>query len=142
MTDTECVFCKVITGELPSHKVYEDESILAILDISPLNPGHTLFIPKRHTTNIAEMSAEEVGMLYATARRLAPGMMKSVGAESFNLSTNVGRAAGQVVFHTHVHLIPRYPADGYEPWMRNDKYHQDLGSVAEKMREQMKDGTV
>ncbi len=137
MTDSDCVFCKVLTGELPSHKIYEDDAVLGILDISPINPGHTLFIPKAHTTNIAEMSPEDVGTLFSSARKLAPAILKAAGAESFNLSTNVGRAAGQVVFHTHVHLIPRHPADGYEPWMRNDKYHQDLGTIAEKIREEI-----
>lgn len=134
MSDSDCVFCKVIAGDLPSHKVYEDDTLVAILDISPINPGHTLFIPKVHSTNIAEMSPEDVASLYAAARRVAPAILKAAEAESFNLSTNVGRAAGQVVFHTHVHLIPRHPADGYEPWTRNDKYHQDLASVAERIR--------
>ncbi len=137
MTDSECVFCKVIGGDLPSHTLYQDDQLIAILDISPINPGHTLLVPKAHTVNVMEMTPEDTGAVFAAARRLAPAILKSVGAESFNLSTNVGRAAGQVVFHTHIHLIPRHPADGYEPWTRNDKYHQDLGSVAEKIREQL-----
>jgi histidine triad (HIT) family protein len=130
----DCIFCKIIKGEIPSQKVYEDDDIIAFLDIRPINPGHTLVVPKTHAANILETSEEDAQKLVAAVKKIAPAILKAVGTESFNLSSNNGRASGQVVFHTHWHIMPRFPADGYEPWSRDDDKHDDLASMAEKIR--------
>ncbi|TAK03564.1 HIT family protein [Patescibacteria group bacterium] len=129
-----CVFCKIVTGDIPSHKVYEDADTLAFLDIHPVNAGHTLVIPKAHFENFAQTPKETAATLLHLSQRLAPGILKAVGADAFNLSTNNGRAAGQLVFHTHFHLIPRFPADGHKMWQGSDE-HQDFAAMALKIKE-------
>lgn len=131
---TDCVFCKIVMGFIPSHKVYEDADALAFLDIHPVNAGHTLLIPKAHYDAFAQTPLDTVNMLMAVAQRVAPGVLKAVGAEAFNFSTNNGRAAGQLIGHVHFHLIPRFPADGHKMWQGSDE-HQDFAAVAAKVRE-------
>lgn len=133
----DCIFCKVIAGELPCQKVYEDDHVLAFLDIRPINPGHTLLVPKQHAANLLETSLEDAQRLMEVAKKIAPGILKTVGTESFNLAVNNGRSSGQVVFHTHMHIMPRFPADGYAAWQRQDDKHDDLASMAEKIRLQL-----
>ena len=94
----DCIFCKIITGELPATKVYEDNDCLAFLDIYPVNPGHTLLIPKQHYDDLLSTPSEVVGKLYQAAQKVARGVMVGLGADAFNLGLNNGRAAGQVVF--------------------------------------------
>ncbi len=130
---TDCIFCKIAAGEIPSAKIYEDERTFAFLDIRPVNPGHALIIPKRHATDFASTPAEDIAAIMATAQKLVPAVLGAVGASAFNYSTNNGRDAGQVVFHTHFHLIPRHPRDGHEHW-HGDAQPKDLPGLAEKIR--------
>jgi histidine triad (HIT) family protein len=130
----DCIFCKIVNGDIPSHKLYEDEHTLAFLDIRPINPGHALVVPKAHAANILESSDEDMQRVMAVVKKITPSILKTVGSESFNLSANTGRAAGQVVFHTHLHIMPRHAADGYEPWQRDDDGHDDLGTLAQTIR--------
>ncbi len=135
----ECIFCKIIDGSIPSQKIYETKDVLVFLDIRPLNPGHCLLIPKHHADNILETSEQDVIALMSVVKKIMPVLLKTVGADAFNLSSNCGRAAGQIVFHTHVHLIPRLPADGYKHWQREDDLHDDLQAMAEKIRRALED---
>lgn len=134
----DCLFCKIISGDMPSQTVHEDDETLAFLDIHPLNPGHTLVISKAHSENFLKATTEEMQAVIRSAKDIAPAILKAVGAEACNVTTNAGRAAGQIVNHTHFHIIPRFAADGYEPWARSDDSHDDLASVAEKIREAQK----
>ncbi len=129
----DCLFCNIAAREIPGEIVYEDDRTLAFLDIRPINPGHTLIIPKRHAENFAVTPPEDIAAVMAAAQKLAPAILRATGAEAFNFSTNNGRAAGQVVFHTHFHLMPRLPKDGYEHW-RGPDVPADLASVGEKIR--------
>lgn len=113
---TDCVFCKIVAGEIPADRVYEDETTMAFLDISPNTKGHMLVIPKNHTTNVLEASAVQTAAVMATVQRITPAILKTVGSDAFNLFTNTGKTAGQVVLHWHVHLIPRFPDDGIHFW--------------------------
>ena len=131
---TDCIFCKIIMGFIPSHKLYEDDDVLAFLDIHPVNAGHALIIPKAHHENFATTPLEVVDKLVAVSQRLAPGILKAVGSDAFNLSTNNGRAAGQIIGHVHFHLIPRFPADGHKMWQGSDEF-QDFAAVAGKIKE-------
>jgi histidine triad (HIT) family protein len=103
-----CLFCKIIAGEIPSAKVYEDDEMLAILDIAQTTKGHTLVMPKKHYANMLEMPEEEFKNLMAKAQMLADQIVRNMGANGINVLINTNEAAGQTIPHVHVHLIPRY----------------------------------
>lgn len=107
-----CIFCKIIAGEVPCHRVYEDERVLAFLDIGPLARGHTLVVPRRHAVTLDELSADEAAGLFRVVPMLGRAVSRAVGAAGWNVLQNNGQAAGQAVDHVHVHLIPRREADG------------------------------
>lgn len=110
----DCLFCAIVEGTVPSKKVYEDETAYAFLDISPLKRGHTLVVPKRHTVDVFEddTTLAEIAPAIARVGRL---LTQRLGADAFNVLANAGDIAGQMVFHTHVHVVPRYADD---PGMR------------------------
>jgi len=110
--ETDCVFCKIVRGELPAHKVYEDDATLAFLDIRPVNAGHTLVIPKAHSHNIFDIDPEDWAATARTVRIVALAVEKGVGADGVNIAMNNREHAGQVVYHPHVHVIPRFKGDG------------------------------
>lgn len=112
----DCLFCKIITGEIPSYKIYEDDDVLAFLDITPVNPGHTLVIPKEHFANLLELPNDLACKIVSVIKKITPAILAGVGAESFNLGLNNGSLAGQLVNHFHWHIMPRFNGDGYELW--------------------------
>ena len=103
-----CIFCKIIAGDIPSSKVYEDDQVLAFLDISQTTKGHTLLIPKEHVRNVLTMSQETSEILFARLPKVARAVQKATGAVGMNILNNNEEVAGQTVFHAHIHLIPRY----------------------------------
>ncbi|MBR4470352.1 MAG: HIT family protein [Erysipelotrichaceae bacterium] len=103
-----CVFCEIIKGNIPSKKVYEDDQILAILDISQTTKGHTLVMPKKHYENFLEMPSDEFGQLMSKVQEVAEKVTKALDAKGCNILINTNEVAGQSVMHTHVHIIPRY----------------------------------
>ena len=105
MADT--IFSKIIRGEIPCHKVYEDAQVLAFLDINPLSPGHTLVIPKEAKATLAELSDEAAAAIGRVLPRLCRAVMKTTGAKDYNVLQNNGAAAHQVVMHVHFHIIPK-----------------------------------
>ena len=109
--DPNCVFCKILAGEIPSAKIYEDEKVLSFLDIAPFNYGHTLIIPKYHAHGISDLPEEYRNAVFAAAAKLAPAVMRATGASGFNLLMNNGETAGQTVPHAHLHIIPRFVDD-------------------------------
>lgn len=112
----DCIFCKIINKEIPADVVYEDDNWLAFLDIKPINLGHTLLIPKAHYKNLFELPENllaEVGLKIQTIGR---AVKEGVSADGFNLGMNNESAAGQLVWHAHFHLIPRFTNDGYSNW--------------------------
>lgn len=122
---TDCIFCKIIEGGLPSYKVYEDNSVVAFLDIFPIHPGHVLVVPKKHSVDIFDTPGEELHRVMDVAKKLAPAVMKAMKADAINIGMNNKPAAGQVVMHIHVHIIPRFRDDGLKTWPQkpynNDK---------------------
>jgi len=108
----ECIFCDIVSGKIPCARVYEDDYILSFLDIGPLAEGHLLVIPKQHIEYIWQADAELLSRLARAIPSLAAAVMKATGAEGLNLLQNNGRAAGQLVQHLHIHLIPRRSGDG------------------------------
>ncbi|HER2918104.1 TPA: HIT family protein, partial [Streptococcus pyogenes] len=103
-----CIFCSIIQGDIPSSKVYEDEQVLAFLDISQTTKGHTLVIPKQHVRNLLEMTAETASHLFARIPKIARAIQSATGATAMNIINNNEALAGQTVFHAHIHLVPRY----------------------------------
>ncbi|GAA0300836.1 histidine triad (HIT) family protein [Gracilibacillus halotolerans] len=136
-TAHDCIFCKIINGEIPSAKVYEDEEVFAFLDISQVTKGHTLIIPKKHVENIYETTEEVASNLFARVPKIANAIKKAYNPVGINILNNNGTAAGQSVFHIHIHLIPRYDGtDGFDAkWItHNDDYStSDLADIAQKI---------
>lgn len=112
MSADDCIFCKIAAGEIPCHKIYEDEAVLAFLDIGPVSKGHTLVIPKEHFTTLDECPAELLAKVIACVGNIATAVVDAAGAQAYNVLCNNGRAAGQLVEHVHFHLIPRNADDG------------------------------
>jgi len=108
MYDPNCIFCKIVKGEIPSSKVYEDDDVVAFLDISQTTQGHTLVIPKEHYDNFLATPKELMHKVMDVAQRLGQAEMVVLGAKGVNILTNVNKEAGQSVYHFHVHVIPRY----------------------------------
>ncbi len=112
----KCVFCKILRREIPARIVYDNAVVTAFLDAKPVNPGHVLVVPKVHSEDYASTSDETLAEVAAAARRIAKAVMAATGAPAFNIAVNNGPAAGQVVPHMHLHVIPRFPNDGRELW--------------------------
>jgi len=130
----DCVFCKIVKGEIPSAKVYEDEHCYAFLDIGPLSWGHTLVIPKKHYGRITEMPPEKLAAVSRVLPKLSAAVIKATDAEGLNVLQNNGAVAGQAVAHLHVHLIPRHAGDGLGYRWNAKKYAEgQLGEYHKKI---------
>jgi len=116
IVDADCIFCKIIAGEIPCARVYEDERILAFLDIGPIARGHTLVVPKGHFPTLLELPESEGEALLRALRLVAGAVMKETRASGFNCIQNNFAPAGQTVFHSHWHIIPRFDDDGLPGW--------------------------
>lgn len=127
---SDCIFCKIIAGEIPSQKVYEDEQVFAFLDIQPVSRGHLLVVPKEHSENLVEMDAQLMSTVFDAARKLGQAAEQGLGALGFNIIVNKGEAAGQLVFHTHVHMIPRYDNDGLRHWPKIELIEEEMEKIA------------
>lgn len=109
---TDCIFCKIVAGEIPSAKVYEDDKVLAFLDISQVTPGHTLIIPKEHVKDIFDYESAHAGEVFARVPKIARAIQKAFpDCQGINIMLNNGALAYQSVFHSHIHLLPRYSED-------------------------------
>ncbi len=126
-----CIFCKIINGEIPCYKVYEDDKVLAFLDISQASKGHTLIVPKTHFANMLECDEETVAYMYKIANKLGNQIVNSLGAKGMNILTNINEVAGQTVKHFHIHLLPRYnDEDGVKiDFISSNPSKEDLQSV-------------
>ncbi len=112
----DCVFCKIVSREIPARIVYEDDSTLAFLDIVPTNPGHTLVIPKTHHNDLLATPSPILAQISNAVQRVAGAIARGMGVTDFNIIQNNGAHAGQVVKHLHFHIIPRRHGDGFEHW--------------------------
>ena len=132
----DCIFCKIINGDIPSFKVYEDDAVYAFLDISQVTMGHTLVIPKNHVKNIYGLDEETAKNVFKVIPRLAKALKKTFDLEGLNIINNNDKPL-QSVYHFHIHLIPRYPNDDLRLGMKNnqDNYQQeDYKSLAESIK--------
>ena len=131
---SDCIFCKIIRGELPSFKIYEDERVIAFLDIHPVNAGHTLIVPKAHSQNIFDIKPEDWTAVAESTRALALAIEKGTEADGVNIAMNNREHAGQVVQHPHVHVIPRFKGDGLKLMPQREYKTNEAEETAEKIR--------
>ena len=131
MKEKDCIFCKIADGIIPSHKIYEDDDVLAFLDISQVTPGHTLVIAKQHYSNFLTTEKDIMHKVMDVAQRIGQAQMSILGAKGINILTNVNKEAGQSVFHFHVHVIPRYIAnEGFRIEMKENAKLSELSLPA------------
>ncbi len=129
MQAEDCVFCRIADGRIPAAKVYEDEDVAAFLDLSPVHPGHTLVIPKKHYKDVLEFPSELAPAVFSAIKKIAGALISATGASGINVLQNNGPAAGQSVFHIHWHVIPRFEKDGLELWPQGS--YADAGAMQE-----------
>ncbi|MDF2905070.1 MAG: hypothetical protein K0R34_391 [Herbinix sp.] len=131
MQNNNCIFCKIIAGEIPSAIVYEDADFKAIMDIFPAAKGHVIILSKRHVANLYELDDDTATKALLVARKLAKAIQSELQCEGINLLQNNGEAAGQTIFHFHMHLIPRYQGDQVKTTWTPGKYEEgEAASVA------------
>ena len=130
-----CLFCKIVSGEIPCYKIYEDENFLAFLDINPVNPGHTLVIPKKHSRNVLEMDNNKtLGNLMLIVQKLSKQIKTALKSDGINIIMNNEPAAGQIIFHTHTHIIPRFLNDKLKQWSSKKYTEKEFLATAKQIR--------
>jgi histidine triad (HIT) family protein len=133
--DDDCIFCKILAGELPAQIVDEDERTIAFMDIAPATRGHALVIPRAHTADLLSIEHDDLEAVAVAAKRLAARAKERLGAEGVNLLNSCGRAAWQTVFHFHVHVIPRYSDDPLRlPWVPEQGDLAQIAATAEELK--------
>ena len=132
-----CIFCKIAAGEIPSATLYEDEEFRVILDLGPASKGHALILPKQHYANLYELPDELAEKVIRLAKKMVIAMTKALQCDGFNVVQNNGEAAGQTVFHFHMHLIPRYASDDNEnviEWSHKEFTSEEFAQICDKMK--------
>lgn len=129
-----CIFCKIIKGELPSNKIYENDKILAFLDIGPVNKGHTLVIPKEHYETIYDVPEELLKEMIVIVKKITIAVKKAVNADGINLGQSNETAAGQAVPHLHFHIMPRLKDDGFHHWPQGTYKDGEMKEYMEKIK--------
>ncbi|HTU80091.1 MAG TPA: HIT family protein [Solirubrobacteraceae bacterium] len=134
MAAPDCIFCKIVAGELPARIVDEDERTVAFMDISPATRGHALVVPRAHSPDLLSAEPEDVSAVAFAAQRLAARAKERLGADGVNLLSSSGRAAWQTVFHFHVHVIPRYDGDPLRlPWVPAEGDREQIALAAQEL---------
>ncbi|WP_099467354.1 HIT family protein [Konateibacter massiliensis] len=135
MKDNNCIFCKIAQGEVPSVVIYEDDKFKVILDMGPAAKGHALILPKEHAKNIYELSEETTAEAFVLAKKMAEKMTKALSCDGFNIVQNNEPAAGQTVFHFHIHLIPRFEGDDAKVgWNTHEITKEEMEAIAEQIK--------
>jgi histidine triad (HIT) family protein len=135
VSDPDCIFCKIIAGELPSQIIDEDDRTISLMDISPATRGHALVVPREHARDLLEISEDDLHATVTAAQRLARRVEERLGADGVNLLNSCGQAAWQTVFHFHIHVIPRYEDDPLRlPWKPTPGDSDEIAATAEQLR--------
>lgn len=135
MGDPHCTFCRIISREIPAQLLWEDEQVIAILDINPIQYGHALIIPRHHATDLLELREQDLGAVMRGTQVVAAALVRALNLEGFNVFSNNGRVAGQSVFHFHMHVTPRHTGDGirFIPQQRTYQ-NNDMAEIARRIR--------
>lgn len=128
-----CLFCKIINKEIPCHQVYEDDKVIAFLDIKPVNPGHVLVLPKKHYQNFEEITPEDLTALMLAVKKIGGQMKNKLGVTGYNVTVNNDPVAGQIIPHLHVHIIPRHAGDGHVMWPQSEYGPGEAEAIAKKL---------
>jgi len=138
MSADDCLFCKMVTGQIPVTKIYEDETVLAFLDIGPISDGHTLVIPKQHFEKLHDCPAELLGRVFSRLGKIAGAVAAAMDSDGYNLLCNNGRAAGQLIEHLHFHIIPRNTGDRlFSRWPSYEYEDGKIEEIAGTIRENL-----
>ena len=138
MNKDDCIFCKIANGEIPSATVYEDSICRVILDVNPANKGHALIIPKEHFDNIYSMDAETAAKIFTIATEVAKAQKAELNPDGLNILQNNGEAAGQTVFHFHMHLVPSYIKDNVTmTWIPGKADTEELSALSKALRKRI-----
>lgn len=138
MSGNDCVFCKMVAGQIPVTKIYEDEIVLAFLDIGPISDGHTLLIPKQHFEKLHDCPSELLGQVCSRLGKITRAVTKAMNSEGYNVLCNNGRSAGQLVGHLHFHIIARNSGDGiFDDWPAYKYRDGRIEDIAAKIRENL-----
>ena len=137
MRDENCIFCKILAGEIPSTAVYEDDDFKAILDVNPAARGHVIILPKNHAANIYELPDEDASKIMIVAKKIATAIEKAYHCDGVNILQNNGEAAGQTVFHLHVHVIPRFKGDTVNIGWKQGDMPEDLDAICKEIQAQL-----
>jgi len=138
MSGDDCIFCEMVAGQIPVTKIYEDEVVLAFLDIGPVSDGHTLVIPRQHFEKLHDCPAELLGQVSSRLGKIAKAVATGMNSEGYNLLCNNGRAAGQLVSHLHFHIIPRNSGDGvFNRWPAYKYQDGKIEQIAVRIRENL-----
>lgn len=129
----DCIFCKILKGEIPSYKIYEDDKVYAFLDISCDSYGHTLVIPKKHCTNVLDCGRDDYLAVMEAVQKISRHFVDDCGFDGVNILNASGKAAQQSVFHLHIHIIPRKDNDGLNTWGLTDKFDLDLAQICKQL---------
>jgi len=134
----DCLFCKIMKGEIPCKKIYEDADIFSFLDVAPINKGHALVIPKIHHETFLQTPDDVLQKMVPVIKNIAAATKKALNADGINLGLNNGSAAGQIIFHTHFHLIPRFENDGLQHWPKKSFSEQEMEEFQKKIQSFLK----
>jgi histidine triad (HIT) family protein len=135
VSDPDCIFCKIIAGDLPSQIVDSDDRTISFMDISPATRGHALVVPRKHARDLLDIDHDDLGATIVAAQRLARRAKERLGADGVNLLNSCGQAAWQTVFHFHIHVIPRYEDDPLRlPWKPEPGDSDEIAAAAEQLR--------
>lgn len=137
MKDENCIFCKILAGEIPSTAVYEDDDFKAILDVNPAARGHVIILPKNHAANIYELPDEDASKIMVVAKKIATAIEKAYHCDGVNILQDNGEAAGQTVFHLHVHVIPRFKGDTVNIGWKQGDMPEDLDAICKEIQAQL-----
>jgi len=130
----DCVFCKIVNGQIPSAKIYENEKVLAFLDIAPVNKGHVLIIPKEHYEKLEDMPDNIIKEVFVAAKKISMAIKKGVDCNAINFGMNNGKEAGQLVMHAHIHVMPRFKGDGLKLWPQGKYEELEMENFREKIK--------
>ena len=134
----DCIFCKIVSGDIPSAKLVETGEAICFLDINPINPGHALIVPTRHVESVLELNQDELHACISLAQRIAGAVMAATESPGCNIHQSNHRCAGQVIPHTHFHVIPRRPGDGFSFRLRQGSYGEgELEQMQQRIRQRL-----
>ena len=137
--DESCIFCKIVRKQAPASIIYEDETVMAFLDIRPLNEGHTLVIPKKHYVNVFDIPEDQLSKVHKVAKQVSIAIKKATNADGISIIQQNGKAAGQDIFHIHVHVVPRFEGQKLPSFSNLQEVERaKLDDMAKKIKQQLK----